>query len=82
MRAAAAVVVRHFSMPPRVGYGYRRDSDSLEQAMDEIRVAVAGAGGRMGRTLVTAVHATGGLRVSAATERSSCSIWSSSQPSM
>jgi len=37
--------------------------------MDEIRVAVAGAGGRMGRTLVSAVHATQGLRVSAATER-------------
>jgi 4-hydroxy-tetrahydrodipicolinate reductase len=37
--------------------------------MDEIRVAVAGAGGRMGRTLVTAVNGTEGLRVTAATER-------------
>jgi 4-hydroxy-tetrahydrodipicolinate reductase len=36
--------------------------------MDAIRVAVAGAGGRMGRTLINAVHATDGLRVSAATE--------------
>ncbi len=36
---------------------------------DEIRVAVAGAGGRMGRTLVNAVHQTDGLAVSAATEQ-------------
>lgn len=36
--------------------------------MDAIRVAVAGAGGRMGRTLIAAVHATEGLRVTAATE--------------
>lgn len=37
--------------------------------MSEIRVAVAGAGGRMGRTLIQAVHETQGLRVGAATER-------------
>ncbi|MGD2019856.1 MAG: 4-hydroxy-tetrahydrodipicolinate reductase [Thiohalocapsa sp.] len=37
--------------------------------MAEIRVAVAGAGGRMGRTLVGAVHRTDGLVVSAATEQ-------------
>ena len=36
--------------------------------MDQIRVAVAGAGGRMGRTLVSAVHRTEGMAVSAATE--------------
>ncbi|MBK1647855.1 4-hydroxy-tetrahydrodipicolinate reductase [Rhabdochromatium marinum] len=36
--------------------------------MSEIRVAVAGAGGRMGRTLVQAVHETQGLCVGAATE--------------
>lgn len=36
---------------------------------DEIRVAVAGAGGRMGRTLINAVQTTPGLRVAAATER-------------
>ena len=36
--------------------------------MDAVRVAVAGAGGRMGRTLINAVHTTDGLRVSAATE--------------
>jgi 4-hydroxy-tetrahydrodipicolinate reductase len=36
--------------------------------MDQIRVAVAGAGGRMGRTLVGAVHRTEGMAVSAATE--------------
>jgi 4-hydroxy-tetrahydrodipicolinate reductase len=38
--------------------------------MAEIRVAVAGAGGRMGRTLVGAVHRSDGLVVSAATEQS------------
>lgn len=37
--------------------------------MEQIRVAIAGAGGRMGRTLVNAVHQTTGLVVSAATER-------------
>jgi 4-hydroxy-tetrahydrodipicolinate reductase len=37
--------------------------------MEQIRVAIAGAGGRMGRTLVDAVHHTEGLTVSAATER-------------
>jgi 4-hydroxy-tetrahydrodipicolinate reductase len=37
--------------------------------MGDIRVAVAGAGGRMGRTLVGAVHRTDGLMVSAATEQ-------------
>lgn len=36
--------------------------------MTDIRVAVAGAGGRMGRTLIQAVHGTEGLRVGAATE--------------
>lgn len=36
--------------------------------MADIRVAVAGAGGRMGRTLIHAVHETEGLRLSAATE--------------
>jgi len=34
----------------------------------EIRVAVAGAGGRMGRTLIAAVQASAGLRLGAATE--------------
>jgi 4-hydroxy-tetrahydrodipicolinate reductase len=38
--------------------------------MDQIRVAVAGAGGRMGRTLVGAVHRADGMLVSAATETS------------
>lgn len=42
--------------------------------MDEIRVAVAGAGGRMGRTLVAAAHATEGLRVTAATEQSDSAL--------
>lgn len=37
--------------------------------MEQIRVAIAGAGGRMGRTLVSAVHQSEGLVVSAATER-------------
>ena len=37
--------------------------------MEQIRVAIAGAGGRMGRTLIDAVHHTEGLTVSAATER-------------
>ncbi len=36
--------------------------------MADIRVAIAGAGGRMGRTLVQAVHQTDGLRVAAATD--------------
>jgi len=36
--------------------------------MEQIRVAIAGAGGRMGRTLVDAVHHTDGLMVTAATE--------------
>lgn len=42
--------------------------------MDEIRVAVAGAGGRMGRTLISAAHATEGLRVTAATEQSESAL--------
>jgi 4-hydroxy-tetrahydrodipicolinate reductase len=37
--------------------------------VEQIRVAIAGAGGRMGRTLVSAVHQSEGLVVSAATER-------------
>ncbi|TVQ87988.1 MAG: 4-hydroxy-tetrahydrodipicolinate reductase [Chromatiaceae bacterium] len=37
--------------------------------MESIRVAIAGAGGRMGRTLTAAVQASPALRVSAATER-------------
>jgi 4-hydroxy-tetrahydrodipicolinate reductase len=37
--------------------------------VEQIRVAIAGAGGRMGRALVNAVHQTEGLVVSAATER-------------
>jgi 4-hydroxy-tetrahydrodipicolinate reductase len=37
--------------------------------MEQIRVAVAGAGGRMGRTLIEAVHRAQGLTVGAATER-------------
>lgn len=36
--------------------------------MHEIRIAVAGAGGRMGRTLVQAITETEGLRLGAATE--------------
>ncbi|KAA6186924.1 4-hydroxy-tetrahydrodipicolinate reductase [Thiohalocapsa marina] len=36
--------------------------------MEQIRVGIAGAGGRMGRTLVAAVHQAQGLVVSAATE--------------
>ncbi len=31
--------------------------------MSEIRIAIAGAGGRMGRTLVQAVNETEGLRL-------------------
>jgi 4-hydroxy-tetrahydrodipicolinate reductase len=42
--------------------------------MEAIRVAVAGAGGRMGRTLITAAHATEGLQVTAATEQSDSSL--------
>jgi 4-hydroxy-tetrahydrodipicolinate reductase len=42
--------------------------------MSDIRVAVAGAGGRMGRTLVQAVHETPGLRVGAATELASSGL--------
>lgn len=37
--------------------------------MEQIRVAVAGAGGRMGRTLISAVQRADGLVVSAATEQ-------------
>lgn len=37
--------------------------------MSEIRIAIAGSGGRMGRTLVQAVHEAEGLRLGAATER-------------
>jgi len=42
--------------------------------MSEIRIAVAGAGGRMGRTLVQAVHATEGLVLTAATEHDGSSL--------
>jgi 4-hydroxy-tetrahydrodipicolinate reductase len=42
--------------------------------MDVIRIAVAGAGGRMGRTLVEAVNEAKGLVLGAATERSGSSL--------
>jgi 4-hydroxy-tetrahydrodipicolinate reductase len=42
--------------------------------MEPIRVAIAGAGGRMGRTLITAAHGTEGLRVTAATEQSDSAL--------
>jgi len=42
--------------------------------MNEIRVAVAGAGGRMGRTLIEAVTQTEGLRLGAASERPGSSL--------
>jgi 4-hydroxy-tetrahydrodipicolinate reductase len=42
--------------------------------MNVIRIAVAGAGGRMGRTLVQAVNETNGLVLGAATERSGSSL--------
>ena len=42
--------------------------------MSEIRVAIAGAGGRMGRSLVQAVSESAGMRVSVATERSGSSL--------
>jgi len=42
--------------------------------MDVIRIAVAGAGGRMGRTLVQAVNETNGLVLGTATERSGSSL--------
>lgn len=42
--------------------------------MSEIRIAVAGAGGRMGRSLVQAVVEADGLRLGAATERSGSSL--------
>ncbi|MBK5962898.1 4-hydroxy-tetrahydrodipicolinate reductase [Thiocystis minor] len=42
--------------------------------MNEIRIAIAGAGGRMGRTLVQAVTETEGLVLGAATERAGSSL--------
>jgi 4-hydroxy-tetrahydrodipicolinate reductase len=42
--------------------------------MSDIRVAVAGAGGRMGRILVQAVSEADGLRLGAATEREGSSL--------
>lgn len=42
--------------------------------MNEIRIAIAGAGGRMGRTLVQAVTETEGLILGAATERAGSSL--------
>ncbi|BCU07256.1 4-hydroxy-tetrahydrodipicolinate reductase [Allochromatium tepidum] len=42
--------------------------------MSEIRIAIAGAGGRMGRTLIQAVVETDGLRLGAATERAGSSL--------
>lgn len=42
--------------------------------MSEIRVAVAGAGGRMGRTLIQAVTGADGLALSAASERAESSL--------
>ncbi len=42
--------------------------------MNEIRVAVVGAGGRMGRTLVQAVTETEGLRLGAASEQPDSSL--------
>ncbi|MBV5310152.1 4-hydroxy-tetrahydrodipicolinate reductase [Chromatium okenii] len=42
--------------------------------MNNIRIAIAGAGGRMGRTLVQAVTETAGLTLGAATERADSSL--------
>ncbi|NEX22512.1 4-hydroxy-tetrahydrodipicolinate reductase [Thiorhodococcus mannitoliphagus] len=42
--------------------------------MTDIRIAVAGAGGRMGRTLVQAVAEADGLRLGAATEQAGSSL--------
>ncbi|NEV60972.1 4-hydroxy-tetrahydrodipicolinate reductase [Thiorhodococcus minor] len=42
--------------------------------MSEIRIAVAGAGGRMGRSLVQAAAEADGLRLGAATERAGSSL--------
>jgi 4-hydroxy-tetrahydrodipicolinate reductase len=42
--------------------------------MQRIRIAIAGAGGRMGRTLVQAVNEADGLVLGAATERSGSSL--------
>ncbi|MCU0833459.1 MAG: 4-hydroxy-tetrahydrodipicolinate reductase [Chromatiaceae bacterium] len=42
--------------------------------MSEIRIAVAGAGGRMGRTLVQSVHESEGLVLTAASERDGSSL--------
>lgn len=42
--------------------------------MSDIRIAVAGAGGRMGRTLIRAVEETEGLRLGVATERPGSSL--------
>ncbi|MBK1724447.1 4-hydroxy-tetrahydrodipicolinate reductase [Thiocystis violacea] len=42
--------------------------------MTDIRIAIAGAGGRMGRTLVQAVTESEGLRLGAATERAGSSL--------
>jgi 4-hydroxy-tetrahydrodipicolinate reductase len=42
--------------------------------MSKIRIAVTGAGGRMGRTLVQAVNETEGLELGAATERAGSSL--------
>jgi len=38
------------------------------------KIAIVGAGGRMGRTLVQAVHETEGLALGAATERAGSSL--------
>lgn len=42
--------------------------------MSDIRIAVAGAGGRMGRTLVQAIAETKGLHLGAATERAGSTL--------
>lgn len=42
--------------------------------MSEIRIAIAGAGGRMGRTLIQAVVEAEGLKLGAATERAGSSL--------
>lgn len=77
VNGAGAFATHHPGRPGRHGHSFRikltqvKDpwSKTGHSHMEKIRVAVAGVGGRMGRTLVQGVCETPGLVLGAATER-------------
>src|SRR5262249_57192148 len=59
-----------FASPPR----YTRSQICRRDAMSHMRLIVAGAGGRMGRTLVHAIAATDGAILAGAVEAASSAV--------